>query len=131
MGSFGFYLSFSLKGPLECNRNELKVSVSSSKLLGDDFVEYIKKNENLHSDFIRTRVNPPNAANSFVKLNIFYDSLSYELSTESAKMDIASMLASIGGNLGLFLGVSVFSLCELIAMSIEIYFVKRAKNYLF
>ena len=94
-------------------------------------MEYIKENENLHSDFIRTRVNPLNAANSFVKLNIFYDSLSYELSTELAKMDIASMLASIGGNLGLFLGVSVFSLCELIAMSIEIYFVKRAKNYIF
>jgi hypothetical protein len=76
------------------------------------------------------RVNLLNAANSFVKLNIFYDSLSFELSTESAKMNIASMLASIGGNLGLFLGVSVFSLCELIVMSIEIYFVKRAKNYL-
>ena len=91
-------------------------------------MEYIKENENLHSDFIRTRVNPLNAANSFVKLNIFYDSLSYELSTELAKMDIASMLASIGGNLGLFLGVSVFSLCEMVEVLIEMFFLLRTKK---
>jgi len=38
------------------------------------------------------------------------------------------MLASIGGNLGLFLGVSVFSLCEIVEVALEIYFVKRAKK---
>ena len=57
--------------------------------------------------------------------------MSYELSTESPKMDIVSMLASIGGNLGLFLGVSVFSLCELVEVVIEVYHVKQAKNFNF
>ncbi len=57
--------------------------------------------------------------------------MSYELSTESPKMDIVSMLASIGGNLGLFLGVSVFSLCELVEVAIEVYHVKQAKNFNF
>jgi hypothetical protein len=99
--------------------------------LGDDFADYIKSNKNLSSDFIKTPINSNNAANSIVKVNIFYDSMSYELSTESPKMDIVSVLASIGGNLGLFLGVSVFSLCELIEVAIEIYFVKRAKNFTF
>jgi hypothetical protein len=46
-------------------------------------------------------------------------------------MDIVSMLASIGGNLGLFLGVSVFSLCELVEVAIEVYHVKQAKNFNF
>ena len=100
-------------------------------MIGDDFVDYIKVNKNLSSDFIKTPINPTTAANSVVKVNIFYDSMSYELSTESPKMDIVSVLASIGGNLGLFLGVSVFSLCELIEVAIEIYFVKRAKNFSF
>ena len=93
--------------------------------MGDDFADYIKNNKNLSSDFIRTTISPTTAANSVVKVNIFYDSMSYELSTESPKMDIVSLLASIGGNLGLFLGVSVFSLCELIEVAIEIYFVKK------
>jgi len=97
--------------------------------LGDDFVEYIKYNDNLSTDFVTTRINAINAAKSIVKVNIFYESMSYELSTESPKMDIVSMLASIGGNLGLFLGVSVFSLCEIVEVALEIFSVKRAKNF--
>ena len=34
--------------------------------------------------------------------------------------DIVSLLGSIGGNLSLFLGVSVFSLCEIVEVIIEI-----------
>ena len=98
-------------------------------MLGDDFESVIRANKNLSSDFVTTRISPVNAANSFVKVNIFYESMSYELSTESPKMDIVSMLASIGGNLGLFLGVSVFSLCEIVEVALEIFFVKRAKNF--
>ena len=105
--------------------------MSSIKLLGDDYVDYIKNNENLLSDFIQTPIDSASAANSVVKVNIFYESMSYELSTESPKMDIVSLLASIGGNLGLFLGVSAFSLCEVIEVAIEIYYVKKAKNFVF
>ena len=117
--------------PLECNRTEYKVSISALQLLGDDFVDYIKKNERLSKDFNKKSINAYNAGSSVVKVNIFYDSMSYTLSTESAKMNLVSLLASIGGNLGLFLGVSVFSLCELIEVAIEIYFLKRVKNSIF
>jgi hypothetical protein len=49
-------------------------------------------------------------------------------STESPKMNIVSLLASMGGNLSLFLGVSVFTLAEIVEVVIEIYFiVKRMK----
>jgi hypothetical protein len=34
-------------------------------------------------------------------------------------MDIVGYLGSIGGTLGLFLGISVFSLCELIHVLVE------------
>jgi hypothetical protein len=37
-------------------------------------------------------------------------------------MNIVALLASIGGNLGLFLGLSVFSLCEMIEVTMEIFF---------
>ncbi len=57
------------------------------------------------------------AKESFVKIGIIYDSLSYELWTE---LDIVSTLANIGGNLGLFMGVSIFSICEVIEVLIEI-----------
>ena len=63
-----------------------------------------------------------------MSVNIFYESLSYMESTESPKMNIVSLLASMGGNLSLFLGVSVFTLAEIVEVVIEIYFiVKRMK----
>jgi hypothetical protein len=111
--------------PLECNRTEYRASVTASQLIGDIYVDYIKRNKNLSSDFINRSIDLNTAARSVVKMNIFYESMSYTLVTESPKMNVVSLLASIGGNLGLFLGVSVFSLCEIIELVIRIYFIKN------
>ena len=56
---------------------------------------------------------------------LFYGSLSYTISTELPQMNFVSLLANIGGNLGLFLGVSVFSLCEIVEIFIEVFFIKK------
>ena len=58
-------------------------------------------------------------------MSIFYESLSYILSEETPRMDMVSLLASIGGNLGLFLGVSVFSLYEMVEVALEIFFIQK------
>jgi predicted DNA-binding ribbon-helix-helix protein len=111
--------------PLECNRTEYKTSVTTSQLIGDIYVEYIRRNKNLASDFIKRSINSDTVARSVVKINLFYESLSYTLVTESPKMNSVSLLASIGGNLGLFLGVSAFSLCEIVELVIRIYLIKN------
>ena len=65
---------------------------------------------------------------SFVNVNIFYSSVSVILTTES-QMNWISLLGTIGGNLSLFLGVSVFSLCEFVEAAIDIFlFLKQAKK---
>jgi len=43
-------------------------------------------------------------------------------------MTIMSILAEIGGNLGLFLGVSLFSICELIEVLMEIWYLRLKKS---
>ena len=55
-------------------------------------------------------------------MNIFYDNLSYTQTSEIPQMDLITLLAYIGGNLGLFLGLNAFSFCEIIQALIEIYF---------
>jgi hypothetical protein len=81
----------------------------------------------LSSDFVSTKITPEKAQESIVRLNIFYDSLSYTLSEESPQLDMVTLIANIGGNLGLFLGMSMFSFCELITTLIELYyFYKKA-----
>ena len=63
-----------------------------------------------------------------MSLNIFYDSLAYTQISASPQMDVVSLLASIGGNLSLFLGVNLFSLFELVQVGIEVYFIQKVKS---
>jgi len=114
--------------PLECSQNVYTSSVSFYQLNGKKYVSSIQSNSNLASDFINRSIDSMTIKESIVHVNIFYDSLYYTLSTESPQMDLVSLLASIGGNLSLFLGVSVFSLCELIEVGIEMIFIYRSSK---
>ena len=68
------------------------------------------------------------AKQSVVRLLVYYDSLSYSQIDEAPQIDLVALIANIGGNLGLFLGVSLFSLCEIITTILEIYFYKKASS---
>ena len=110
--------------PLECYHTFYKISSSSFKLVGYDYISAIKKNPNLSADFLQRPIDATTVRESIAKVNIFYDSLSFIESKESPQMDGVSLLGSIGGNLGLFLGVSLFSICELIEIVIEYFYIK-------
>jgi len=112
--------------PLECNQTLYKTSLSSSYLTGHKYISQIQ-NSNLSTDFINRTIDAATARESIVQVNIFYQSLSYSESTESPQINIVSLLGSMGGNLGLFLGVSVFSLGEIVEVFIEIYYILRRK----
>jgi len=114
--------------PLECNQTLYKTSISSYQLFQNSYISTIKNNPNLASDFINRTIDASNIEKSFLTVNIFYDSLSYTLTTESPQIDFVSLLGSIGGNLGLFLGVNIFSLCEIIEVVIEILFITKRNN---
>jgi hypothetical protein len=61
-------------------------------------------------------------------LFVYYESLAYTFAEQSPQIDFVTLLASIGGNLGLFLGVSLFSICEMITCMFEVYFFQQDKN---
>ncbi len=114
--------------PLECYETLYQTSTTSYQLIGDHFIEHILSNERLLSNFINRTIDAHTARESFVRVNIFYDSLSYVETTESPQMDLISLLASIGGNLSLFLGVSVLSLFELVEVALIIFSIKFLKT---
>jgi len=111
--------------PLECNSTQFTFSTTSYDLLGDAYVDYIQKNMNLSSDFVTTPIDAETSRQSIVKLNIYYDTLSYTQSEDFPQWDITSLIASIGGNLGLFLGVCMFSFVEMLTTLFQLYFYKK------
>ena len=114
--------------PLECNQTLYKPTVSSYQLIGTQFLEKVLNNSNLTSDFIMRIFDSTQIEKSLIQVSIFYESLSYILSEETPRMDMVSLLASIGGNLGLFLGVSLISVCELIEALIQILITFKSKK---
>ena len=49
-----------------------------------------------------------------MQVDIFYEELSYERITQSPAFEFLSLLSEIGGFLGLLLGASVMTVCELV-----------------
>ena len=86
--------------------------------------DYLSSNSNLSSDFATSFVLKEKAAQSFVGLNVFYKTLSYDMSNESPQITLVGLFANVGGYLGLFLDMSVFSIFEPFIIGIEILFIK-------
>jgi acid-sensing ion channel 2 len=114
--------------PLECYFDQFDEFLSLSEIIPDKYVDYLNSKPNLAADFTSNNIDLNVAKQSFVNLNIFYKSLSYETFTESPQLSLVWLFASIGGYLGLFLGISVFSVFEPIQVLIEILFLRHSNR---
>ena len=108
--------------PLECSSTKYLYTLSSYDLVGNSYIDDIEKNVNLSIDFVTRKLTPETSFQSVARLSIFYDSLSYTTFEESPQLDFVTLISNIGGNLGLFLGMSLYSIGELITALIEVYF---------
>lgn len=106
------------KCPLECYTSQITYSMSSVEFLGDSYADLIR--ERFSSHFIDKEISLQTVKESIVRLNIYYETLSYTLTYDTPQSNIVTLIATIGGNLGLFLGVSLLTLSEIIVALIEI-----------
>lgn len=70
----------------------------------------------LNSTFIkdlRPNMTTTELRSQIASFSIYYDELKYTKVVQIAKMDIADLFSSFGGNLGLFLGLSICSFMEI------------------
>ena len=83
-------------------------------------MDLIKKRENFLSKYDNETLSDESIKNGLVKINIFYDSLSFTQITESVKMNKVSLLASIGGFMGMFLGMSLMTFIEILELLVRL-----------
>ena len=55
-----------------------------------------------------------------VKLLVYYERPEYTVIDQIAQMTVFDLISNIGGNLGLFIGISFLSFAELIELLVEI-----------
>lgn len=101
------------KCPLECDSMSFNTRLSSStfptKYLFDALGNVLFQNASF--DDVKKRV---------LELKIYYSKLSYLSLTESPKTSIIDLFSNIGGTLGLYVGVSLLSLVEIVEILVEV-----------
>ena len=110
--------------PLECDSISYRVSASFSKLLLSDKIYNLYKN--------RSAIKPYQSGyNSYEEefkknlyfVTIYYNNLKYTSITQTPKTNFLDLVSSIGGILGLFIGISFLSFAEIIELCLEIVFI--------
>ena len=64
----------------------------------------------------------------FYSIKVFYAEATYTQITEAPQQGIVDLLSSLGGNLGMFLGFSIFSLVELLELLIKVIWILLRHN---
>jgi hypothetical protein len=64
---------------------------------------------------------------NYVFLNVYYENLQYTVIDQIAQMNVFDLISNIGGNLGLFIGISFLSFAELIELLVEIIYIILGK----
>ena len=95
--------------PLECRTIQYDLAVSS--LILTDLNEHDSMNISLYEEY-RAQT---------LKIRIFYSQLEHTLIEETPAMSLTSLVANLGGTMGLIVSVSFFTfveICELVLVSI-------------
>ena len=64
---------------------------------------------------------------NYVFFNVYYENLQYTVIDQIAQMNVFDLISNIGGNLGLFIGISFLSFAELIELLVEIIYIILGK----
>jgi hypothetical protein len=107
--------------PLECEYSGYTFTNSWSEYPTLNFYEQSLINSSLiRSKFgNQTEMNYENVRKSVAKVSIFYNDLRETVITESVKISVADLVSSIGGTLGLFIGMSLLTLIEVLEIFVQ------------
>jgi hypothetical protein len=112
--------------PLECDKVSYMTNIFTSDFPSPYYAKLLQKQPWFQSKLERN-MSWNEIKHTLASLNIFYEDMSYILISEVAEISITTFLANCGGELGLFLGISLLSLVEMVELLILILI--EIKNY--
>lgn len=105
--------------PLECDSINLVVSSFVEMFPSQGIISNISKKMSYLSNF-RTY---DEVKKSFVRIQVYYDSMKYTLISQNPKTALFNCISSIGGIFSLFFGISFISLIELFEIIYEVFII--------
>lgn len=101
--------------PLECDSISYHVSTSFAEFPSRSYAEILKENPVIRAHFSNNidNITFDLLKEKIVSLNIYLSELKYTKSTELPDHSVIDLIASVGGTLGLFLGISLLSFAQI------------------
>jgi amiloride-sensitive sodium channel subunit alpha/amiloride-sensitive sodium channel subunit gamma len=109
--------------PVECNSEILTFSTSLLEYPSVAYGNFLRNLNEIKSKFPNNSVTFEELKQSTLAINVYYDDLKYTVIEESPSMDLITLIAGMGGTLGLFIGVSFLSFVEIFEILLKILFI--------
>ncbi|XP_071165065.1 degenerin-like protein del-10 [Mytilus edulis] len=118
-----------IKEMITSNYTGLKALLTLYETVGEDGTAFLQSVKNLE-EYFSAYMGMMNINNEFIKenflqLDIFYKQMSYEEITQQEAYDPFALICDIGGSMGLFLGASLLSWCEILDLFITNFILPR------
>lgn len=114
-------LECKMKCPIECNTVSYKIEKSQASFPTKTYGDLLKDDHKFKSKFSNNNLTYDLLRRSVLSFRIYFEKLSLDVTTETPSMTIVNLFSNIGGTLGLFLGMSLLSIVELIELIIFIF----------
>jgi hypothetical protein len=107
--------------PLECKSYDFVYTTSFSQFPSHNYAENLLKIQSIRELYDnRTNITIDELKYSLLYFNVFYEDFKITVIDELPKMLIEDLFSNIGGNLGLFLGISFLSFIEIFELGFEL-----------
>ena len=118
--------------PIACNTVDYSLSISLSSYPSQFYVQALEKKNYLFNFDTTNKRNLLSDVKSFiVKVSVNYNQLGYSYIQEQVSLDVFSIVGNVGGQFGLFLGLSVLSFIEIFELLIDITFYLKKRLFMF
>lgn len=108
--------------PPECSISRFEFTTSMSHVLTRSFGRILMNNSYIRSRFSAANIEMSyeSLRNSLAWVNVYLDDTRYTYVSESPIQSSLDLLSSIGGTLGLYIGISFLSMAELVELAINL-----------
>ncbi|KAK6989342.1 amiloride-sensitive sodium channel subunit alpha [Biomphalaria glabrata] len=106
-----------------CRESTYEKTIATLQWPTDSYVNYIRPsvcNASKPPSFCKLNISNAALRDELVKLNIYFGDLNYEELADEPNYEITNLLSDIGGSIGLWIGMSVLSVFELIHLALEL-----------
>ncbi|XP_033634311.1 uncharacterized protein LOC117295705 [Asterias rubens] len=115
--------------PISCNETSYTKSVSASSWPSERYEEHLQRRlRDSSSDAAMMSASDESTSKNLLRVRVYFEELNYQSIRESALYTFPTLLGSLGGLLGLYIGISFLTLCEVFILIFDVcrYLIKKA-----